>query len=245
MKLLYLIPFLFSILLLTGPLRPPALSQSTTSSPISISTDFEGGNLGGIKQRSKTHWECALAGESDADNRNRQASWYYFRIDGAKGQLLTIELTALVGEYNYTYGSHPVTSETRPVISHDQTRWQHLSDQQVQWNEADTTLRLTFTPERDTVWVAHLPPYTTEPLHTTASLLTRGTHRWLRRTIGYTPQGRPFHLMTLTNAQVPLDQKESSMAHGPAALVGSGHFLRDGRRHSLPARLGAGAIPAR
>ena len=157
---------------------------------------------GGVKQLSETHWECALAGESDADNRNRQASWYYFRIDGAKGQPLTIDLTELVGEYNYKYGSHPVTSETRPVISPDQTHWQHLSDQQVQWNEANTTLRLTFTPERDTVWVAHIPPYTTEPLQ---QLLTsyQGYPSVVRRTIGYTPQGRPLHLMTITNAQVP------------------------------------------
>ncbi|MGB3779614.1 MAG: M14-type cytosolic carboxypeptidase [Tunicatimonas sp.] len=206
MKLPYAVPFLLSPLLLS-PLLNPAFSQSTPRTPISISTDFEGGNLGGIRQIDETHWECALAGESDADDRNRQASWYYFRIDGAKGTPLTIELTDLVGEYNYKYGSHPVTSETRPVISHDQTHWHHLSDQQVQWNAADTTLRLTFNPERDTVWVAHIPPYTTEPL---AQLLTKyqGYPSVVLRPIGYTPQGRPLQLMTLTNPQVALDQKK-------------------------------------
>ena len=200
-------PFFLSTLLLISSLLPPAFSQSTASSTISISTDFEGGNLGGVKQLSETHWECALAGESDADNRNRQASWYYFRIDGAKGQPLTVDLTELVGEYNYKYGSHPVTSETRPVISPDQTHWQHLSDQQTQWNETNKTLRLTFTPERDTVWVAHLSPYTTEPLQQLLDAY-QGYPSVTLRTIGSTPQGRLLHLMTLTNTEVSLDQKK-------------------------------------
>ncbi len=206
MKLPYPALFLFSTLLLS-PLRNPACGQTISSSPISISTDFESGKLGSIKQVSETHWECALAGESDADNRNRQASWYYFRIDGAKGKNLTINLTDLVGEYNYKAGSHPVTDETRPVISPNQTDWQHLSDQQTEWNEADKTLRLTFTPDRDTVWVAHLPPYTTEPL---AQLLTKyqGYPSVVLRTIGYTPQQRPLQLLTVTNTDVPLGQKK-------------------------------------
>lgn len=197
---------LFSMLLLIS-LPPPAYCQTTPLSSISISTDFEGGNLGGTQQLSATHWECALAGESDADNRNRQASWYYFRIDGAQGKSLTIELTDLVGEYNYQPGSHPVTAETRPVISNDQTHWQHLSDQQTEWNETDKTLRLTFTPQRDTVWVAHLPPYTTEPLQ---QLLTtyQGYPSVVLRTIGYSPQQRPLQLMTVTNSEVPLDRKK-------------------------------------
>ncbi len=193
--------------LLIAPLLPPAFSQPSPQSLISISTDFEGGNLGSIQQRSKNHWQCALPGERDADNRNRQASWYYFRIDGAKEQPLTIELTELVGEYNYQYGSHPVTAQTRPVISYDQAHWLHLSDQQVRWNEADTTLSLTFTPDRDTVWVAHIPPYTTEPL---TQLLTtyQGYPSVVLRTIGYSPQQRPLQLMTITNPQVALDQKK-------------------------------------
>ena len=193
--------------LLTVGLLPPAHSQSSPRAPISISTDFEGGNLGSIRQLSKTHWECALAGESDADDRNRQASWYYFRIDGAKGQPLTIELTDLVGEYNYKYGSHPVTSETRPVISYDRSHWQHLSGQQVQWNQTDTTLRLTFTPERDTIWVAHIPPYTTEPLQQLLDTY-QGYPSVVLRPIGYTPQGRPLQLMTVTNPAVALDRKK-------------------------------------
>ncbi len=238
MKLPYAVLFLLSPLLLS-PLLNPAFSQSTPRTPISISTDFEGGNLGGIRQIDEMHWECALAGESDADDRNRQASWYYFRIDGAKGTPLTIELTDLVGEYNYKYGSHPVTSETRPVISHDQTHWHHLSDQQVQWNAADTTLRLTFNPERDTVWVAHIPPYITEPL---AQLLTKyqGYPSVVLRTIGYTPEGRPLHLMSITNPEVALDQKKVVwlMARQHAWEAGTSYVMDAALRYLLDSAQG-------
>ncbi len=225
--------------LLIAPLFTPALCQTTTPSSISISTDFEGGKLGGIRQLSETHWACTLAGESDADDRNRQASWYYFRINGAPGTPLTIELTDLVGEYNYTYGSHPVTSETRPVISYDQTQWHHLTDQQVQWNEADTTLRLTFTPERDTVWVAHIPPYTTELL---GQLLDtyQGYPSVVLRTIGYTPEGRPLHLMSITNPEVALDQKKVVwlMARQHAWEAGTSYVMDAALRYLLDSAQG-------
>ena len=186
----------------------PWRSFSQSDSPaVSISTGFEGGNLGKITRVSDTHWRCALAGESDADQRNRQASWYYFRVAGTKDQPLTIDLTDLVGEYNYQTGSHPVTSETRPVISYDQVHWRHLSDQDVQWNEENVELRLTFTPEKDTVWVAHMPPYTTKPLHQLLSAYASHPAVTLD-TMGLTPQERPLLRMTVTNPAIPLDQKK-------------------------------------
>jgi hypothetical protein len=54
------------------------------SEPISIHSDYEGGALGKIVRVAETHFRCGVNGESDQDGRNRQASWYYFRVDGAK-----------------------------------------------------------------------------------------------------------------------------------------------------------------
>ena len=174
---------------------------------VSINTDFEGGTLGEVTHVSGNHWQCALSGESDSEDRNRQASWYYFRVDGSKDQPLAVELTKLVGEYNYNYGSHPVTAETRPVISYDQRQWRHLTDDEVQWNAVDTTLMLTFTPQKNTVWVAHIPPYTTEPLQ--QLLAAYASHASVSLdTIGHTPEERPMHLMTVTNPNVPTEQKK-------------------------------------
>ena len=189
----------------TGLLAP--VRSQPTGSGVSITADFEGGRLGEVTQVSENHWQCALLGESDSENRNRQASWYYFRVDGFQEQLLTIELTELVGEYNYHYGTIPVSAEIRPVISYDQTHWRHLTDEEVQWNEADTTLQFTFTPQHNTVWVAHLPPYTTEPLQ--QLLATYQNSPWVELdTMGHTPEERALQLMTITNPEIPIGQKK-------------------------------------
>ena len=42
---------------------------------ISVSSDFEGGSIGKVEAVSPAHLRCAVAGQSDQDNRNRQASW--------------------------------------------------------------------------------------------------------------------------------------------------------------------------
>lgn len=116
---LYTLACLFFLTLLSC--QQTTEEKTENKDEISIHTDFEAGSLGKVEQVSKTHWRCAVEGESDWDNRNRQASWYYFRLEGAKDQPLTIELTELVGEYNYKPGAHAITSETRPVISYDQS----------------------------------------------------------------------------------------------------------------------------
>lgn len=183
-----------------------AKQPAETASAISIHTDFEGGSLGTIEQLEGNHWRCGLAGESDWDDRNRQASWYYFRVEGARGQSLTLDLTDLVGEYNYKPGTYAVTSETRPVISYDQTTWQHLTDAEVEWQEEAVELRLKFTPKADTFWIAHQPPYTTEDLD--QLLATYEDHPSLsQRSIGQTAEGKPIPLLTITHSEIPREQK--------------------------------------
>jgi len=65
----------------------------------------------------ETHFRCGVKGESDQDGRNRQANWRYFRVDGAKGQALTLDLVDLPGEYNYRPNRGAVTGETLPWYS--------------------------------------------------------------------------------------------------------------------------------
>ena len=65
---------------------PLLLLPLAACSGITIRTDFEGGSLGKVEQVSETSFRCAVAGQADQNGRNRQASWYYFRLDGAKGR---------------------------------------------------------------------------------------------------------------------------------------------------------------
>lgn len=184
-----------------------ALLPFPLAAQIKIKTDFEGGKLGTLGKVSPTHWRCAVAGESDSQNRNRQASWYYFRVENAKGKNLTLDLTDLVGEYNYKPGSHAITSETRPVVSYDNATWRHLTNEEVEWNEEKIELTIKLKPEKNTLWVAHQPPYTTAHL---SKLLQsyQNNPNLTTRSVGQTPKGQPIPLLTITNAQIPTEKKK-------------------------------------
>ncbi len=81
---------------------------------VTIHTNFEGGSLGRVEQVSETYFRCAVKGQADQEGRNRQANWYYFRLDGAGGRPVTMDLTELTGEYNYR-PANAVTRDTYPV----------------------------------------------------------------------------------------------------------------------------------
>ena len=171
---------------------------------VTFHTDFEGASLGKVEILSDTHFRCAVKGEADHDGRNRQANWYYFRIDGATGRKLTIDLVDLVGEYNYRTGTHAVTRHTRPVYSYDGTEWKHFDN--AEWDDRAIALRLQFTPDKDRMWIAHIPPYTNQNL---AKLLRSfHSHPHLKReTRGKTVESRDILLLTVTNPKVSDEKK--------------------------------------
>lgn len=159
-----------------------------------IVSDFPGGSVGRSEWVSADHVRVAVEGQSDQDGRNRQANWYYFRLDGVAGREVAITLTDLVGEYNYRPGSHAVTARTRPVFSYDNKTWTHF--ERGEWDEEEVELTVRFTPERDRVWVAHTPPYTTEHLGRLTAHADGHPH-FEGRTVGQTVQGRPMRLWTI------------------------------------------------
>jgi hypothetical protein len=109
---------------------------------ITVTSDFEGGGIGKVERVSDSHLRCAVEGESDQDKRNRQTSWFYFRLDGVAGKELTIELTDLAGEYNYrpNRGVYML-----PVYSYDDKTWRHLDHADYDAEAATVTVR--FKPE--------------------------------------------------------------------------------------------------
>ena len=123
-----------------------------------IHTGFEGARLERVEPVRATHFRCHLRGDVDQDKRNRQANWYYFRIDGAKDQEVIIDLTNLPGEYNYQLNRGAVTKDTVPVWSEDNVHWKHFET--TEFDAAEPRLRLRLKPARNQVWIAHVPPYT-------------------------------------------------------------------------------------
>src|SRR5262245_53963955 len=134
---------------------------------ISVTSNFEGGNVGKVEAVSPAHLRCAVEGQSDQDHRNRQADWYYFKLDRLPRREITVDLVNLAGEYNYRSPAYSVTKGTRPVYSYDNQTWTHFRDDQVAWIEqpgAEPYLSVRFMPEHDAVWIAHVPPYTNKDL---------------------------------------------------------------------------------
>jgi hypothetical protein len=168
-------------------------------SSVSISTDFGGGNLGKVEQVSETHFRCAVPGQADHEGRNRQASWYYFRLDGAKGREVTITLTDLRGEYNYKPGNLCLRDDTPPVVSADGKTWRHLEKISVEKDEA--TFRVT--PDSNSFWIAHIEPYTYSRL--AGYILGGGFHFGV---LGESVEGRSIFYIPITDGSLPDEGKK-------------------------------------
>jgi murein tripeptide amidase MpaA len=175
------------------------------SPAVSVASDFEGGKVEKVERVSETHLRCAVPGESDQDKRNRQPSWFYFRLDGVAGKDLTIDLTDLAGEYNYRRHNGAGLRNMRPVYSYDDRTWHHFDASE--WNEKASTIRIRLRPTANRVWIARQPPYTDQHLKRLIAGIRQHPH--FRETIvGKTVEGRPMLLLTITNPEVADSSKK-------------------------------------
>ncbi len=176
----------------------PALLAACSG--LRVSSDFEGGSVGRWEAVRSDLLRCAVAGQADKDGRNRQASWYCFRVDGAHRGRLEIVMEDLVGEYDYKPGSICLRGDTPPLISYDQRTWTHLKE--VRFDDAAKTMTLVVEPEKSTFWIAHIEPYTVSRLD--AVLDRVRSHPDVRlETLGKTVEGRDLRLLTVTDRRVP------------------------------------------
>lgn len=162
---------------------------------ITFSADFEGGRLGKVERAGADHYRLHVPGEVDRDGRNRQASWYAFRVDGARGRRLTLDMVDLPGEYNYQPNRGAIVAGTRPFYSYDGRRWTVLDS--TEYDASEPRLRLRIRPERDRVYIAHQPPYTTRDLEALLSDLRRRPGRVDIVSAGKTVGGRDIPLLTI------------------------------------------------
>lgn len=160
-----------------------------------IHTDFEGGTLGSVEKVSETHFRLAVKGESDQDGRNRQANWYYFRVDGAS-QPLTLDIVNLPGEYNYKPNRGAITKDTPPVISYDGVHWKHVET--FEYDAKEPKLILHIQPSAARFWAAHCPPYTNKTLAKLRGEIG-GNGDFHEQVIGKTAGGRNLVLWTITH----------------------------------------------
>src|SRR4051812_30347591 len=82
-------------------------SALAETNPILFNTAFESGSIGLIEKLGETEFRLHIKGQQDSRGRNRQATWFFFRMDDVAGRALTLHLTSFKGEYNDKPASAP------------------------------------------------------------------------------------------------------------------------------------------
>ncbi len=155
-----------------------------------------------IEKVSDTHFRLGAKGK-DQDGRNRQANWYYFRIDSAGTKELTLDIVDLPGEYNYLPNQGAINNYTPPVISYDRRTWKHIDT--FTYDPAEPKLTLRVMPKQAQLWIAHVPPYTAQNLDRLRADASRHPD-FREQVIGKTLGGRDLVLWTVATQPVAKDK---------------------------------------
>lgn len=168
--------------------------------PVTFNKAFESASIGKIEKLDDTTFRLHVEGQYDERGRNRQTTWFYFRMDNVAGRELTLTFTDWVGEYNDKPGACPMGPTLRPVFSYDGETWRHFES--LEWDAEKKEATLKFKPERSTVWLAHIPPYPHSKLLKLLGQLDSSPHARIE-VIGKTALGRDLHLVTVTDLAQP------------------------------------------
>ncbi len=177
-----------------------AESAAPATKPVLFNTAFESGSIGLIEKISDTEFRLHIRGQQDSRGRNRQATWFYFRMGDVAGRELTIRLASWKGEYNDRPANSPTGEWFRPVFSDDNRTWTHVP--QATWDKEKDELTFTIKARSDTLWLAHIPPYPHTRLLGLLAEVESKPHTRVE-VIGQSVLGRPLHLVTVTDASQP------------------------------------------
>jgi murein tripeptide amidase MpaA len=148
---------------------------------ISISSDFDGGNIKVLECREAS---CDLEIRRDQDSDFYQ--WFYFRVDGAKAVDLELNITNAGG------AAYPAGwINYRACVSYDNETWQRTDT-----NYGDGVLSLRHKATSDTVWFAYFAPFSSERHR--ALIKQYAALSFVEHTVlGKTLDGRPMDMLTL------------------------------------------------
>ena len=149
---------------------------------ISITSDFDGGNIDVVASNGP-QFDLAIRKDKDSDFYQ----WFYFRVDGAAGQDLTLRIT------NCAASAYPLGwVDYKACVSGDDAAW--LRVPATTYHDGVLTIR--HRAETDTVWFAYFAPYSWAQ-H--AALVTRtAAHAHVgHQVLGHTGDGRPLDLLTI------------------------------------------------
>lgn len=186
-------------------------------SDIQLHTDFEGGSLGGWTQLSANLLSLQVRLDTNADF----ARWYSFRVMGGVGKTLTFHITNAG-----SVSAADAWAFNQPVVSYDSGgTWSRIE------NTSYVGGVFSFTHHflSEGAWIALQPVYNFSRWETLAGGL--GNHPMVDSLVVITQsiEGRPIHLVKITDPSVPDSQKEAVWATArqhPAEVAGS--FMAEG-----------------
>ncbi len=154
-------------------------------SPIQITAAFDSGN---VEVLSIAGARATLAIRKDHDSDFFQ--WFHFRVSGAGGRMLELNITGLNGS---AYpGGWP---GYRATVSEDRDEWVRA---ETRWDEqaGGGTLTIRYRPQGDLAWFAYFAPYSMERHHdlVAQTALCPGVDH---RCLGYSIDGQPIDCLEM------------------------------------------------
>lgn len=195
---------------------------------LKITANFPGAKLGQVQRVSQWHWRVGVKGQSDQDGRNRQANWYYFRVEGARrGKQIIIDLVDLPGEYNYEKNQGAVTKDTRPYWrENEKGEWLEAEGD---YDPTEPKWRLRCNPKGRAFTVAHLEPYLPKRLDALRKDLKPEIE-----VIGLTPAGRKIELWTVDRSGARPGAPTVWLMFRQHAWEAGSSWVADGALRNLP-----------
>lgn len=171
--------------------------------PIRFNTNFPGAAIGRIDHLNENHYRLHVDGQYNQYGRNRQPTWFYFRIDGGKDRQITLSLTNFDGEYNNRKAQQRLIRDC-PVCSTDHVHWELVP---AHWDEENLALTFTIAPKTDSIWIAYIPPYLPDHADTVLEEADRSSRARVE-VYGKSLLGKDLKMITLTDPQVPDKDKK-------------------------------------
>lgn len=179
---------------------------------VDIQTDFEGASLASWVQRDPGRFDIRIRTDTNSDF----ARWYSFRVQGAQGKALTFHISN-AGQVS----AADAWSINQPVVSIDGgATWDRI--QQTSYEGGVFTFRRTLRSDHE--WIALNPVYNFSRWQALAEAI--GDHPMVDSlaVLTNTVQGRPVHLVKITDSTVPDEEKGGVWAiarQHPAEVAGS------------------------
>ncbi|MDP3444529.1 MAG: M14-type cytosolic carboxypeptidase [Ignavibacteria bacterium] len=182
-------------------------SFSTTFAQIRISSDFEHGSIGSLKEIKENVFTGQTMHWIKKDKIGNQYYWFYFKISDVKGKTLSFELRNMTGTYR-NYPHEIFRNWVQPVLSYDNKNWNRINT--VSYDDQLKTFSFKVSFDKDTAWIAYAHPYTLSFADTFTDLIKNNTNVQIE-SIGKSVEGRDIRMITITNPVKSIKYKKVVM----------------------------------